>query len=258
VTDNSKEGLQAVVFGAGGTAFGADIRDVREIMMLDSITAIPGASGHIEGITNVRGEVVPLMSLRSLTGAPQREHDKETRVLILDSHPPLGLIVDMVGEVKSIPGTSIEPMPSIANKAGNDSLYRGIAKLPDRMIILMDLKKISASADSDTAECMPAETVQAAAAVAPADNAEVSADSPMKLTDFQIDALRELGNIGTSHSATSLSQLVGHEINITVPAISVEHIDKIPGMVSNDKVVGLLLDIKDGERTIGYLYTMFS
>jgi chemotaxis protein CheC len=73
-----------------------------------------------------------------------------------------------------------------------------------------------------------------------------------------MDALREMGNIGTSHSATSLSQLVGHEIHITVPAISLEHIDNIPSIISNDKVVGLLLDIKDGERTMGYLYTIFS
>ncbi len=58
----STDGLQAVVFCAGETAFGADIRDVREIIRLDSITAIPGAAGHIEGVTNVRGEVVPLLA----------------------------------------------------------------------------------------------------------------------------------------------------------------------------------------------------
>jgi len=286
VTEDSKKGLQAVVFQAGGTVFGADIRDVREIMMLNSITTIPGVSGHMEGVINVRGEVVPLLSLRSMTGSPQCGHDKETRVLILDCYPPLGLIVDMVGEVKSIPGTALEPMPSIANATGIESLYKGIAKLPDRMIILMDLKKISASADEassveEAAVCMPIApapaadtsataivTAQASPAMtpespasstaAPANSAYVTADSPLKLTDFQMDALRELGNIGTSHSATSLSQLVGRDIHITVPAISLEHIDNIPGIVSNDRVVGLLLDIKDGDRTIGYLYTIFS
>ena len=87
-------------------------------MMLKGITAIPGAAEHMEGVINVRGEVVPLLSLRSMTGSPQCAHDKETRVLILDCHPPLGLIVDMVGEVKSIAGTAIEPMPSIANATG--------------------------------------------------------------------------------------------------------------------------------------------
>jgi chemotaxis protein CheC len=289
--ENSTVGLQAVVFRAGGIAFGADIRDVREIMRLDSVTVIPGASQHMEGITNVRGEVVPLLSLRSMTGAPQCEHDKETRVLILDCRPPLGLIVDMVGEVKSIPGTAIEPMPSIANTAGTESLYRGIAKLQDRMIILMDLKKISTSSDEETTVCTPAEPAadvvsstaaipaaqtstaiipvvetpaamapesQASAAMAPADNAYVTTDYPAKLTEFQMDALRELGNIGTSHSATAFSQLVGHDIHITVPSISLEHIDNIPGIVSNDRVVGLLLEIKDGDRIIGYLYTIFS
>lgn len=278
---DSTDGLQAVVFCAGETAFGADIRDVREIIRLESITAIPGAPGHIAGVTNVRGEVVPLLSLRSLMGIPSCEHDKETRVLILDCRPPLGLIVDAVGDVKSIAGTAIEPMPSITNTTGINNLYKGIAKLPDRMIILMDLKRISASTDDGMAECVPAETTQVAAipalttpvveapattpptagttpVPAPANGAYVTVDTPLKLTEFQMDAIRELGNIGTSHSATALSTLVGRDINITVPAISLEHIDNIPSIVSNDKVVGLLLEIKDGERTIGYLYTIFS
>lgn len=267
----STDGLQAVVFCAGETAFGADIRDVREIIRLDSITAIPGAAGHIEGVTNVRGEVVPLLSLRSLVGIPSCGHDKETRVLILDCRPLLGLIVDAVGDVKSIAVTAIEPMPSITNATGINNLYKGIAKLPDRMIILMDLKRISASTNNETAECVPAEMTQAAeastvmkpaaettSAPAPADGAYVTSDSPTKLTEFQMDAIRELGNIGTSHSATALSTLVGHDIHITVPAISLEHIDNIPGIVNNEKVVGLLLEIKDDDRTIGYLYTIFS
>jgi chemotaxis signal transduction protein len=159
VLKDSSDGLQAVVFCAGETAFGADIRAVREIIRLDSVTAIPGAAGHIEGVTNVRGEVVPLLSLRSLMGIPSCEHDMETRVLILDCRPPLGLIVDAVGDVKSIAGTAIEPMPSITNMTGINNLYKGIAKLPDRMIVPVDPKKISASADDEMAECAPAETI---------------------------------------------------------------------------------------------------
>ncbi|OPY27608.1 MAG: purine-binding chemotaxis protein [Methanocella sp. PtaU1.Bin125] len=248
---NVKEGLQVVAYRAGETEFGADIRDVREIIKLDSLTAIPGAAAHVEGVINVRGEVVPLMSLRNLTGVPIVPHDMETRVLILDRKPPLGLIVDTVGEVKTIPPGSVEPMPSITGIAGNGSLYKGIAKLPDRMIILMDLKKISASADEDSADVVSAEPMPADVAPALDDGGYV------KLTEFQLDALRELGNIGTSHAATSLSQLVGSTINITVPAIALEKIEHISSIISEEKVVGILLDIRDGDNTVGYLYTMF-
>ena len=259
MADNGKEGLQVVAYHAGGTEFGADIRDVREIIKLDSLTAIPGASMHMEGVINVRGEVVPLLSLRSLAGFPPVEHDKETRVLVLDRKPPLGLIVDTVGEVKTIPHGAVEPMPPAAGIAGNDSLYMGIAKLPDRMIILMDLKKISASADENSADVLSAEQMQpditSSGGVA-ADNG-ISNDNDIKLTEFQLDALREMGNIGTSHAATSLSQLVGSSINITVPAIKLEKIDQISSIISDEKVVGVLLEIRDGESTDGYLYTMF-
>lgn len=248
---NVKEGLQVVAYHAGGTEFGADIRDVREIIKLDSLTAIPGASMHVEGVINVRGEVVPLMSLRSLTGIQTVAHDKETRVLILDRKPPLGLIVDTVGEVKTIPHGLVEPMPSVTGIAGNGSLYMGIAKLPDRMIILMDLKKISASADEGIADVVSAEPAQANVVPAMDDSGF------LKLTEFQLDALREMGNIGTSHAATSLSQLVGSPINITVPAIALEKIDHISNIISEEKVAGVLLDIRDGDNIAGYLYTMF-
>lgn len=248
---NVKEGLQVVAYRAGGTEFGADIRDVREIIKLDSLTAIPGASMHVEGIINVRGEVVPLMSLRSLTGIQAVAHGKETRVLILDRKPPLGLIVDTVGEVKTIPQGAVEPMPQVTSIAGNDSLYMGIAKLPDRMIILMDLKKISASADENSADVVSAEPAQAEVASS-GNNGGI-----LNLTEFHLDALREMGNIGTSHAATSLSQLVGSSINITVPAIKLEKIDQISSIISDEKVVGVLLDIQDGDSTTGYLYTMF-
>jgi Chemotaxis signal transduction protein len=189
---NSTDGLQAVLFGASGSAYGADIHDVREIMKLSSITAIPGASTHTEGVIDVRGEVVPLLSLRSLTGAPRCEHDKETRVLILDCRPPIGLIVDTVSEVKSIPSAAIEPMPSIAIGAGEDSFYKGIAKLSDRMIIIMDLKKISTIAGGKTAECEQTSVVApvGATTMGPADNAMISSDSSLELTEFRIDALR--------------------------------------------------------------------
>jgi chemotaxis protein CheC len=210
---------------------------------------------HMEGVIDVRGEVVPLMSLRSLAGIPPAEHDKETRVLILDRKPPLGLIVDTVGEVKTIPYGAVEPMPPATGITGNGSLYTGIAKLPDRMIILMDLKKISASADENSADVLSAGQTQPD--TTPSCIITTGCDNDIQLTEFQLDALREMGNIGTSHAATSLSQLVGSTINITVPAIALEKIDRISNVVSDEKVVGLLLEVKDNDSTDGYLYTMF-
>ena len=265
LADNmADDDVQAVVFRAGEVTFGADIRDVREIIRLDGLAAIPGAARDVEGITRVRGEVLPLLSLRSLTGMPPGARDRETRVLVIDRHPPLGLIVDLVDEVRAIPGTAIEPVPPITGCARDDSLYRGIAKLPDRMIILMDLNKISAAPDDKAADSGPAATAPAARAPTAGEPVErghaddSGADvASLKLTEFQLDALRELGNIGTSHAATSFSQLVSSLINITVPAIRMEKIDRVSGIVMDEKVVGLLLEIRAAEHITGFLYTMF-
>ncbi len=265
VADNmAAEDVQAVVFRAGQVTFGADIRDVREIIRLDGVVAMPGANRDVEGITRVRGEVLPLLSLRSLTGLPPGARDEATRVLVLDRRPPLGLIVDLVDEVRAIPGTAIEPVPPITGCARGDSLYRGIAKLPDRMIILMDLKKISTAPDDRAADYGPAAAEPAAQAPTdggPAERAPAedqgAGGAGLALTDFQLDALRELGNIGTSHAATSFSQLVSSLINITVPAIRVEKIDRVSGIVTDEKVVGLLLEIRAEDHITGFLYTMF-
>lgn len=234
--DNSTDALQVVVFRAGESEFGADIRDVREIIKIDSFTSVPGSGDRVKGVINVRGEIVPLISLRSMSGAPPADLDKETRVLIVDQRPLFGMIVDSVGDVKKLPPGSIEPMPPAFGGANGSGLYTGIAKLKDRMIIIMDLKRTMASPERQA----PSE---------PAPEAGVS--------EFQLDALRELGNIGTSHSATALSQLLGSPIEITVPAIRMVKIGDISSIVGETKVAGLLLEIREGDRPAGFLYNLF-
>jgi len=237
--------MQVVLFQASGLEFGADIRDVREIIKAGSYTALPGAEGSLKGVIDVRGEVLPLISLRSLAGAPPAAADKDTHVLIVDQRPPFGLIVDAVGEVRKLPPASIEPMPPALTSIARGGLYTGIAKLQDRMLILMDLKKALQGAPAPE----PAAAPEAPAAPAAA--------APCPLTELQLDALRELGNIGASHSATSLSQMVDSPIDITVPAIAMERIGGIPTIVGDVKVVGLLLEIREGDRSLGQLYNLF-
>lgn len=230
------------MFRAGDTEFGADIRDVREIMKIDGFTSVPGSDDRVKGVINVRGEVVPLISLRSLAGVPPIGLDKETRVLIVDQNPTLGIIVDSVGEVKKLPVKAIEPMPRIFSAARDSGIYTGIAKLQDRMFILMDLKR----AIADPQKPVEAEQPESA-----------TPEAEKLLSEFHLDALREMGNIGTSHSATSLSQLVGSPIGMTVPAIMVDKIGNMASVIGDAKVVGLLLEIAEGDRPAGYLYTLF-
>ncbi len=150
-----------VIFRLGDEHYALDIQSVQEIVRMQAITAIPGADDWVEGITNLRGRVVPVIDLRRRCGVPVREHTGETRIVVVNSEQGMvGLIVDAVSEVMRIPGDQIEP-PSAIVTAPENAFIRGIAKLEDRLVSLVDLEGVLPSEDH---EMYSAADEQAAAA----------------------------------------------------------------------------------------------
>lgn len=128
-----------VIFRLADEFYALDIQTVQEIVRMQAITAIPGADAWVEGITNLRGRVVPVIDLRRRCGILASEHTQETRIVVVSSaNGMVGLIVDAVSEVMRIPGEQIEPPSSIVTVPENAYL-RGIAKLDDRLVSLMEL-----------------------------------------------------------------------------------------------------------------------
>ncbi len=137
--------LQLVTFKLENEEFGVDILKVQEINKMMNITKIPNAPTFIEGVINLRGKIIPIIDLRKRLGFLNRVYDKSTRIIVVELDGlVLGFIVDSVSEVLRIPGNTIEPPPSIV--AGIESDYiEGVGKLNDRLLILLELKKIFAS-----------------------------------------------------------------------------------------------------------------
>ncbi|HNS14316.1 MAG TPA: chemotaxis protein CheW [Syntrophorhabdaceae bacterium] len=137
--------LQLVTFKLENEEFGVDILKVQEINKMMNITKIPNAPTFIEGVINLRGKIIPIIDLRKRLGFHNRVYDKSTRIIVVELDGlVLGFIVDSVSEVLRIPGNTIEPPPSIV--AGIESDYiEGVGKLNDRLLILLELKKIFAS-----------------------------------------------------------------------------------------------------------------
>lgn len=78
------------------------------------------------------------------------------------------------------------------------------------------------------------------------------------LTEFQKDALKEFGNIGSAHAATSLSQMVGREIEMKVPNIAIAPVDAIKNVINPDEpVAGLYFQLMDGTNNSGHIYILF-
>jgi purine-binding chemotaxis protein CheW len=112
---------------------------------MQSITPIPGVTSFVEGIINLRERVLPVLDLRKRLGLAVADHTEESRIVVVDSSSgEVGVIVDAVTEVLRIPTSSIDPNSSMVMHSDSDYL-RGIAKLPDRLIILIDLNKLLSS-----------------------------------------------------------------------------------------------------------------
>lgn len=137
--------LQLVTFKLGSEEFGVDILKVQEINKMMNITKIPNAPAFIEGVINLRGKIIPIVDLRKRLGFREQPYDKSTRIIVVELEGlVLGFIVDSVSEVLRIPENTIEPPPSMV--AGIESEYiEGVGKLDDRLLILLELKKIFSS-----------------------------------------------------------------------------------------------------------------
>ncbi len=133
---------QLVVFDLAAESYGVDIGTVREIIRVQEITHVPNAPDFVEGVINLRGKVIPVVDLRKRFGLELGEQTAESRIVVVDiSGEDIGVMVDAVAEVLRIPADSVESAASIITTA--DSYYiLGIAKLGERLIILLDLDKV--------------------------------------------------------------------------------------------------------------------
>lgn len=141
--------LQLVTFSIGEEEFGVDILKVQEIIRTMEITKVPRAQEFVEGVINLRGKVIPIIDLRRRFGFSSKEHDKHTRIIVIEiNNMIVGFVVDSVSEVLRIPAATVEPPPPVV--AGVESEYiSGVGKLQDRLLILLDLDKLLSSEDME-------------------------------------------------------------------------------------------------------------
>lgn len=137
-----EETRQLVIFKLADEEFGVDILKVSEIEKLDQgITRVPKAPAFVEGVINLRGEVIPIVDLRRRFGLAMREIGYDSRVIIVEvGGNKVGMTVDAVVEVARINESAIEPAPSIT-KGVNSYYLSGVAKMGERLIVLLDLEK---------------------------------------------------------------------------------------------------------------------
>ncbi|HOV98531.1 MAG TPA: chemotaxis protein CheW [Bacteroidota bacterium] len=138
----SDEILQLVSFNIGEEEFGVDILKVQEINRMLNVTRVPNAPEYVEGVINLRGKVIPVVDLRKRFGLPPKEHDKNTRIIVIElSGKTVGFVVDSVKEVLRIPKSVTEPPPALATNINADYIT-AVGKLDDRLLTLLDMERV--------------------------------------------------------------------------------------------------------------------
>ena len=147
---------QLVVFELANELYGIDIAVVESIIKMQEITHLPQTPAYIKGVTNLRGTVLPVIDLRIRFGLETQKDTKQTRVIIVTMGTvKVGLMVDGVSEVLRISDESVEPLPAMVNSVNSDFL-KGIVRLEDRLIILLEVEKVLDVEEQNSIGALPA------------------------------------------------------------------------------------------------------
>ncbi len=145
----SEETIQYIVIKIGAEQFGIDIKYVDNIVRMQHITRVPKVANYLKGVINLRGEVIPVMSLRIKMGLEQIEETKSTRIIILklEQHGTIGIIVDEVKEVVTLGTSQIEKV-AYDSKEDSINFLTGVGKYNNELISLLDLNAVASEREN--------------------------------------------------------------------------------------------------------------
>ena len=140
----SSETIQYIVIRLGDEQYGIDIRNIETITRMQHITRVPKMPAYLKGVINLRGVVIPVMSMRLRMNLPADEIAKATRIIVvkLEQEGNIGFLVDEVREVVTLSVDDIEKVTD-NSKDGKASLINGVGKHNGELISLFDLNAIS-------------------------------------------------------------------------------------------------------------------
>lgn len=146
--DNTKQ----VIFKLGNQEFGLGILHVKAIEKYMDIVPIPNAPSYIEGIINLRGDVIPVYSLRSKFGLPKKTVDENTKLIVTKSKDVMmAFEVDSVNEIIEIAGSAIHEAPAIIRTEGT-AYINYVANVDKRLVVLLNLDGILSDAEKGALE----------------------------------------------------------------------------------------------------------
>ncbi|HBG04456.1 MAG: chemotaxis protein CheW [Geobacteraceae bacterium GWC2_58_44] len=148
--ESQHELIQLVSFNLGAEEYAVEVLKVREIIRMTSITHIPNTPPSVEGIINLRGKVIPIVSLRNRFSMPGSDSDHHTRIIVMDIGGTLmGFIVDGVSEVIRISSGEIQTPPSMVSGGVDQDFICGVIQHADQLLLMLQLDRMFSSDEQD-------------------------------------------------------------------------------------------------------------
>jgi len=141
--------IQVACFRLGEDIYAIDIMRIKEIIRPQKLAVLPKAPVFMEGVLNLRGAVIPVVDLRKRFDMPVREIDRDRRLLIVAlAGRTLGIVVDEVTEVITVPVVNIKPPPQVSQGVGAEYLV-GVCLVQDDLVMLLDPDRLLTWSEAD-------------------------------------------------------------------------------------------------------------
>lgn len=138
----NKDVSQFVGFRIDDQDYGFPIEQIQEIVILDQVTRMPQVPSFVEGVSNLRGTIIPVIGLRRLFDLPEKSIDEETRTIVVNvGERVVGCTVDSVSQVMRIEAEQIQPAPEMIIGEGT-SYVMGFARRESQLVVLLDVNEL--------------------------------------------------------------------------------------------------------------------
>lgn len=189
VITQTSDTRQFVTFIAGDEVFAVDMTPVQEIIRVPSVVRVPLSPPTLEGLANLRGRVLPIVSLRRALGYAERDTDDASRAVVIDLGQPMGFVVDKVASVVGVDTSKIESVQGISGTV-NTELLSGLIKDigGHAMVMILNFEKLIAQEFSQIAAASRTQGTLVAKAQADtsSDETEHAEDAELHLVSFDV------------------------------------------------------------------------
>ncbi len=231
-----------VTFDMAGEQYAFPMRRVQEIIRMPAVVKVPLGPPSLEGLANLRGKVLPVVSLRRCCSMPQSAHDETTRVIIVDGGVPLGFVVDRVASVISVGADAVESADSVQSAVRSDVLVGVIKSGDGDMTTVLDVDQLVGTQFARLAERRAGDgagVARSAGTTADADT-DADADDTLELVSFAVEGQEYALPIDQVQEIVQAPEAVSHVPNAGSRVLGVMDLrGRLLPVVSMRRVFGL-------------------